>query len=46
VRGKVPDEVMTELAKESHIVLLATDNQMFPACGMLYERGLRGGAAH
>lgn len=46
VRGKVPDEVMTGLAKESHIVLLATDKQMFPACGMLYERGLRGGAAH
>jgi predicted transcriptional regulator len=46
VRGKVPDEMMVELAKESHIVLLGTKRQMFSACGRLYEKGLRGGASH
>ncbi|SHO52895.1 DRTGG domain-containing protein [Anaerocolumna xylanovorans] len=46
VRGKRPDEVMIELAKDSHIVILATNRQMFSACGRLYEKGLRGGASH
>lgn len=46
VRGKVPDDIMVDLARESHIVLLATERQMFSACGMLYEKGLRGGASH
>lgn len=46
VRGKLPDDVMVDLAKESHIVLLAAHCQMFSACGRLYEKGLRGGASH
>ena len=33
VRGKQPD-----------IVLMTTDLPMFASCGMLYEKGLRGGA--
>ena len=43
VRGKEPDPAMIELAKEREIALLATGHRMFSACGLLYERGLRGG---
>jgi predicted transcriptional regulator len=44
VRGKKPDESIIELAKERDIVLLSTKYPMFASCGMLYEKGLRGGA--
>lgn len=44
VRGKKPDESIIELAEEREIVLLSTPMRMFPACGILYENGLRGGA--
>lgn len=43
VRGKLPDEAMIEMAREKEIVLLSTGHRMFSACGMLYEKGLRGG---
>jgi len=43
VRNKKPDEEMMRLAKERDIVLLATGHRMFSACGILYEKGLRGG---
>lgn len=43
VRGKMPDEDMIELAKERGIVLMATKERMFAACGLLYAEGLRGG---
>ncbi|MGN0675836.1 MAG: DRTGG domain-containing protein [Oscillospiraceae bacterium] len=43
VRGKVPDESVISLAEEREIVLLSTPMRMFPACGILYENGLRGG---
>ena len=45
VRGKNPDEAMIDLANEIGIVLLTTGHRMFSACGMLYEKGLRGGAS-
>lgn len=45
VRGKEPDASMVELAKEGEIPLLCTGHRMFSACGMLYEKGLRGGAS-
>lgn len=44
VRGKKPDEHMIALAKEREIVLMTTSHRMFSACGLLYEKGLRGGA--
>lgn len=44
VRGKHPDESIIELAKDRDIVLLSTGYPMFASCGMLYEKGLRGGA--
>ena len=43
VRGKKPDSSTLELAKECGIVVLATNHTMFTACGLLYEKGLRGG---
>ena len=46
VRGKKPDESIVELARDRGIVLLATELRMFPACGILYENGLHGGASH
>ncbi len=46
VRGKQPDESMVELANEREIPLLTTKHRMFSACGMLYEKGLRGGASY
>jgi Serine kinase of the HPr protein, regulates carbohydrate metabolism len=45
VRGKNPDEGMTALAKERGIALLTTPHRMFTACGILYEKGLHGGAS-
>ena len=44
VRGKTPDEAITELAKDMHIAIMTTDMRMFEACGILYDSGLRGGA--
>lgn len=46
VRGKKPDDAMIELAMEREIPLLCTGHRMFSACGMLYEEGLRTGAAY
>lgn len=43
VRGKIPDATMASLAEERGIVLLTTKQRMFASCGILYEKGLRGG---
>lgn len=42
VRSKMPTAEMTELAKESNIVILATEKRMYEACGLLYSNGLVG----
>ena len=42
VRGKKPTDEVIELAKERGITLLATEHPLFSACGMLYDKGLRG----
>jgi hypothetical protein len=44
VRGKQPDQGIIDLAKDRDIVLMTTKQAMFASCGMLYEKGLRGGA--
>jgi predicted transcriptional regulator len=46
VRGKLPDESMVEMAKEKEIAILSTGHRMFSACGLLYEKGLRGGQTY
>ncbi|HCA28517.1 MAG TPA: hypothetical protein DEP23_02505 [Ruminococcaceae bacterium] len=42
VRGKEPSQEIIDLACDRGIVLMKTPLRMFPACGMLYEAGLRG----
>lgn len=42
VRSKLPTDEMVQLAKESGIVLMATDKRMYEACGILYSNGLVG----
>jgi hypothetical protein len=46
VRGKMPEEMMIEMAREKEIALLSTGHRMFSACGLLYEKGLRGGPTY
>lgn len=43
VRGKQPDAATLALAEQLDIVVLATNEAMFSACGLLYAAGLRGG---
>ena len=45
VRGKMPADEMVELATEREIPIIVTGHRMFSACGRLYAKGLRGGAA-
>lgn len=42
VRDKRPTPDMIELAVDADIALLCTSVRMFEACGILYEKGLRG----
>jgi len=43
VRGKIPSEDVIKLADDSGMVVLATNERMYVACGKLYENGLSGG---
>ncbi|MEG2930159.1 MAG: DRTGG domain-containing protein [Ruthenibacterium sp.] len=43
VRGKTPDAMLLQLAEERGIAVLRCERTMFTACGLLYEKGLRGG---
>jgi len=43
VRGKTPTSAMIELAEDRSIVILSTEMRMFPACGVLYNNGLKDG---
>lgn len=42
VRGKVPGELIIKEANENSLPLLATNNTLFEACGVLYQAGLKG----
>ena len=44
VRGKIPPADVVDLARESGIVVLASTERMYPACGKLYAKGLSGGS--
>ena len=46
VRGKNPTDDIIEFAKDNGIVVLASDERMYPACGKLYANGLVGGSLH
>ena len=41
-RGKIPGPDLLEQADEQGLVVLATPETAFTACGLLYEAGLRG----
>ena len=41
VRGKQPDENILALARDRDMVVLATKERMYNACGLLYINGLR-----
>jgi predicted transcriptional regulator len=43
VRGKMPPEEVISLADESGLVVLASNERMYTACGKLYAGGLAGG---
>ncbi len=43
VRGKIPPEEVITLAKDAGIVVMATKERMYAACGKLYANGLPGG---
>ena len=43
VRGKRPDAAIIELAQSKNIILLTTQERMYPACGKLYKAGLDAG---
>jgi len=45
VRGKMPDEVILEMARERELIVMVTGHRMFSACGILYQAGLGGGAS-
>ena len=40
VRGKMPPAEVVALAKKADIVVLASSERMYVACGKLYEKGL------
>ena len=44
VRGKMPPKEVISLADDAGIVVLATNERMYVACGMLYQCGLSGGS--
>ena len=43
VRGKLPPTEVIALADDAGIVVLATNERMYTACGKLYSAGLAGG---
>ena len=43
VRGKKPPQEVIDLAEDTDIVLLASKERMYPACGKLYKTGLLSG---
>ncbi len=46
VRGKRPSQETIELAKSHGMVVLASAERMYQACGKLYSAGLKGGETH
>lgn len=41
VRGKMPDQNTIALGKQNGMILMTTQERMYPACGKLYMNGLR-----
>lgn len=43
VRGKVPNDMVLDMARERNLIVMSTKQPMFVASGILYQEGLRGG---
>ncbi len=43
VRGKMPPSEVVDLAEDAGLVVLASPERMYTACGKLYVNGLAGG---
>ncbi len=43
VRGKMPSDEMIEMAKDQGIILMASKDPMYIACGKLYQAGVNTG---
>jgi hypothetical protein len=43
VRGKMPPAEVVDLAEDAGLVVLASPERMYTACGKLYVNGLAGG---
>ncbi len=43
VRGKRPDEMVQKLAESKEMIVILTEEKMYPACGKLYMAGLGNG---
>ena len=46
VRGKIPSAAALSMAEELNITILTTDRCMFTVCGVLFDKGMRGGDNH
>ncbi|MDD4780643.1 MAG: DRTGG domain-containing protein [Tissierellia bacterium] len=42
VRGKLPSKETIDLANENLLTIFSTDYIMFKACGLLFEKGMKG----
>lgn len=42
VRGKLPLKETIDLANENLLTIISTDYIMFKACGLLFEKGMKG----
>ena len=42
----IPTDDIIEFARDNGIVVLASEERMYPACGKLYANGLVGGSLH
>jgi predicted transcriptional regulator len=42
IRGKRPNQITLDLARQKGLPVLATTIGMFDVCGILYEKGMKG----
>lgn len=45
VRGKKPDDIVIEMAKNNNMTIISTEYILYNACGILYNNGLKGASS-
>lgn len=45
VRGKKPDGMVIEMAKNNCMTIITTGHELYSACGILYNNGLKGASS-